>query len=117
LFILWIYNLLPFPPCICHRISITFRKMDEAKRPVGFVPEPDLQGIQPLSYELDKTRKLNSPKSEPYVKRRPYGKEGQVEGRRYPEDGSQSESRYSSRNRWPAANQWRTKGNMGRADG
>ncbi|KAL9393940.1 hypothetical protein Peur_013225 [Populus x canadensis] len=99
------------------RISITFRKMDEAKRPIGFVPEPDLQGIQPLSYELDKTRKLNSPKSEPYVKRRPYGKEGQVEGRRYPEDGSQSESRYSSRNRWPAANQWRTKGNMGRADG
>ncbi|KAF8101124.1 hypothetical protein N665_0210s0059 [Sinapis alba] len=33
------------------RISITFRKMDESKRPVGFTPEPDLQGIKPLPYE------------------------------------------------------------------
>ncbi|KFK36051.1 hypothetical protein AALP_AA4G071500 [Arabis alpina] len=34
------------------RISITFRKMNESKRPVWFTPEPDLQGIQPLPYEL-----------------------------------------------------------------
>jgi alkylated DNA repair dioxygenase AlkB len=34
------------------RISITFRKMDESKRPVWFTPEPDLQGLQPLPYEL-----------------------------------------------------------------
>ncbi|CAI9276464.1 unnamed protein product [Lactuca saligna] len=33
------------------RISITFRKMDESKWPGGFVPEPDLQGLEPLSYE------------------------------------------------------------------
>ncbi|KAI5393613.1 RNA demethylase ALKBH9B [Lathyrus oleraceus] len=33
------------------RISITFRRMDESKRPSGHVPEPDLQGIQPLAYE------------------------------------------------------------------
>ncbi|KFK30240.1 hypothetical protein AALP_AA7G235700 [Arabis alpina] len=33
------------------RISITFRKMDDSKRPVGFTPEPDLQGIKPLPYE------------------------------------------------------------------
>ncbi|XP_010446824.1 PREDICTED: uncharacterized protein LOC104729570 [Camelina sativa] len=33
------------------RISITFRKMDESKRPVGFTLEPDLQGIKPLPYE------------------------------------------------------------------
>ncbi|KAG2240768.1 hypothetical protein Bca52824_090513 [Brassica carinata] len=33
------------------RISITFRKMDESKRPVGFTPDPDLQGIKPLPYE------------------------------------------------------------------
>ncbi|VVB10073.1 unnamed protein product [Arabis nemorensis] len=33
------------------RISITFRKMDESKRPVGFTPEPALQGIKPLPYE------------------------------------------------------------------
>lgn len=25
--------------------------MDESKRPVGFIPEPDLQGIKPLPYE------------------------------------------------------------------
>lgn len=28
--------------------------MDERKRPRGFVPEPDLQGIQPLTYDLNK---------------------------------------------------------------
>ncbi|KAL1215564.1 RNA demethylase ALKBH9B [Cardamine amara subsp. amara] len=33
------------------RISITFRKMDESKRPVGFIPEPDLQEVKPLPYE------------------------------------------------------------------
>lgn len=27
----------------CRRISITFRRMDESKRPVGFAPEPDLE--------------------------------------------------------------------------
>ncbi|XP_071702253.1 RNA demethylase ALKBH9B-like [Rutidosis leptorrhynchoides] len=36
------------------RISITFRKMDETKWPNGFVPEPDLQGLEPLSYDADK---------------------------------------------------------------
>jgi len=35
-----------------HRISITFRKMDESKWPVWYTPEPYLQGIQPLTYEL-----------------------------------------------------------------
>lgn len=35
------------------RISITFRKMDTSKRPFWYVPEPDLQGIQPLAYEAD----------------------------------------------------------------
>ncbi|KAJ6398346.1 hypothetical protein OIU77_019196 [Salix suchowensis] len=99
------------------RISITFRKMDEAKRPVGFVLEPDLQEIQPLSFELDETRQLSTPKSELYVKRRPYGKEGMVEGRRYAENGSQPEPRHSSRNRWGVANQRRIRENMGRADG
>ncbi|CAN8327950.1 unnamed protein product [Cochlearia groenlandica] len=39
------------PPVPTKRISITFRKMDESKRPVGFTPEPDLQGIKPLPYE------------------------------------------------------------------
>ncbi|PON39183.1 Alpha-ketoglutarate-dependent dioxygenase AlkB-like [Parasponia andersonii] len=48
------------------RISITFRRMDESKRPVGYAPEPDLQGIQPLSYDLERT---NGPKSERHRKR------------------------------------------------
>lgn len=30
--------------------------MDEAKHPVGFVPEPDLQGVKPLVYESDKPK-------------------------------------------------------------
>ena len=33
------------------RILIIFRRMDEARRPLGFQPEPDLQGIQPLAQE------------------------------------------------------------------
>ncbi|XP_020113100.1 uncharacterized protein LOC109727393 [Ananas comosus] len=33
------------------RISITFRKMDETKRPIEFIPEPDLQNIVPLPYD------------------------------------------------------------------
>lgn len=41
------------------RISITFRKMDESKWPIGFVPEPDLQGLQPLSYEEDRSKHSN----------------------------------------------------------
>lgn len=41
------------PAVSSKRISITFRKMDEFKWPIGFVPEPDLQGLQPLSYETD----------------------------------------------------------------
>ncbi|CAI9110920.1 OLC1v1011028C1 [Oldenlandia corymbosa var. corymbosa] len=44
------------------RISITFRKMDESKWPIGYVPEPDLQGLQPLPYEVDSSKKIDSPK-------------------------------------------------------
>nr|XP_023871387.1 uncharacterized protein LOC111983978 [Quercus suber]POE87187.1 rna demethylase alkbh5 [Quercus suber] len=51
------------------RISITFRRMDESKRPTGFVPVPDLQGIQPLSYEEDKAQKLNASKPEYHMKK------------------------------------------------
>ncbi|XP_010548289.1 PREDICTED: uncharacterized protein LOC104819751 [Tarenaya hassleriana] len=48
------------PAVPTNRISITFRRMDESKRPAGFVPEPDLQGIQPLPYEPNATSSLNS---------------------------------------------------------
>ncbi|KAK1439196.1 hypothetical protein QVD17_05012 [Tagetes erecta] len=43
------------------RISITFRKMDELKWPAGFIPEPDLQGIEPLVYESDKPKGGSNP--------------------------------------------------------
>ncbi|KAL6582693.1 RNA demethylase alkbh9b [Orobanche minor] len=42
------------------RISITFRKMDDSKRPSGYVTEPDLQGLQPLSDDVDNWKKYNS---------------------------------------------------------
>ncbi|KAL6551965.1 hypothetical protein OROGR_008119 [Orobanche gracilis] len=42
------------------RISITFRKMDDSKRPFGYVTEPDLQGLQPLSDDVDNLKKYNS---------------------------------------------------------
>lgn len=44
------------------RISITFRKMGESKRPLGYVPDPDLQGLQPLSYEVDRFKKPKTPR-------------------------------------------------------
>ncbi|XP_057499795.1 RNA demethylase ALKBH9B-like isoform X1 [Actinidia eriantha] len=47
------------------RISITFRKMDESKRPIGFLPEPDLQGLQPLSYETEPSKRSTPSKSKP----------------------------------------------------
>ncbi|KAG7552569.1 Oxoglutarate/iron-dependent dioxygenase [Arabidopsis thaliana x Arabidopsis arenosa] len=37
------------------RISITFRKMDESKRPIWFTLEPNLQGIEPLPLELNRS--------------------------------------------------------------
>lgn len=40
--------------------------MDESKRPVDYAPEPDLQGIQPLSYDVENT---NGPKAERHRKR------------------------------------------------
>lgn len=48
--------------------------MDESKWPTGFVPEPDLQGLQPLSYEEEgskhsKTLKSNIPMNRQAAKR------------------------------------------------
>ncbi|CAA7391346.1 unnamed protein product [Spirodela intermedia] len=45
------------------RISITFRRIDEAKRPFSFQPEPDLQAIQPLSYDTNASKKKPSRRS------------------------------------------------------
>ncbi|KAK7383420.1 hypothetical protein VNO78_29099 [Psophocarpus tetragonolobus] len=51
------------------RISITFRKMDPSKRPFGYVPEPDLQGIQPLAYEVEQEKKSSGHRSNHHTKR------------------------------------------------
>lgn len=48
------------PAVPTRRISITFRRMDESKRPKDYVPEPDLQGIQPLQYEAERSKRSNS---------------------------------------------------------
>ncbi|CAL0332209.1 unnamed protein product [Lupinus luteus] len=36
--------------------------MDESKRPIDYVPEPDLQGIQPLVYEVEKKKRSTGPR-------------------------------------------------------
>lgn len=53
------------------RISITFRKMDESKHPLHFVPEPDLQGLEPLrdDNEEDKSNKHNGSRSIHYSRK------------------------------------------------
>ncbi|XP_059652876.1 RNA demethylase ALKBH9B-like [Cornus florida] len=88
------------------RISITFRKMDKSKWPIGFVPEPDLQGLQPLSYEDSRPKSLNPSKSKLLVNRQEERRvsEGRRENRRDQARGSwteignmQSEPHYSTR--------------------
>ncbi|XP_027330749.1 RNA demethylase ALKBH9B-like isoform X2 [Abrus precatorius] len=51
------------------RISITFRRMDVSKRPNGYVPEPDLQGIQPLVYEFEQEKKSSGHRPNRHLKR------------------------------------------------
>ncbi|ERM98863.1 hypothetical protein AMTR_s00220p00028550 [Amborella trichopoda] len=45
------------------RISITFKKMDNRRLPFSFVPEPDLQTIQPLPYNTKGSRSRRPQKS------------------------------------------------------
>ncbi|XP_041016623.1 RNA demethylase ALKBH9B-like [Juglans microcarpa x Juglans regia] len=56
------------PPVPTARISITFRRMDDSKRPIGYVTEPDLQDIQQLPYVVDRRnyRLNNCPRPEYY---------------------------------------------------
>ncbi|KAG6397583.1 hypothetical protein SASPL_143752 [Salvia splendens] len=61
------------------RISITFRRMDDTKRPMGYTPEPDLQGLQPLMDEEERSSKDNASKRQTYFEkasrwRRTYGR-------------------------------------------
>ncbi|XP_068645872.1 RNA demethylase ALKBH9B isoform X2 [Aristolochia californica] len=90
------------------RISITFRKMDGSKRPSGFVPEPDLQGLQPLSYNLDNKPKRWRPSKQLGNEKRGLVIERNWEGERRsmnkttglePESSSRNGSQYSNKPR------------------
>ncbi|KAJ8771043.1 hypothetical protein K2173_023368 [Erythroxylum novogranatense] len=88
------------------RISITFRKMDETKQPIGFSPDQDLEGIQPFSYEVDNIKTSNFHKFEHHVKRQPVRKETRM---RDLTEISVSERQYSSRSGRGSANSRRIK--------
>ncbi|XP_022751455.1 uncharacterized protein LOC111300097 isoform X2 [Durio zibethinus] len=95
------------------RISITFRKMDELKRPIGYAPEPDLQEIEPLSYDAEKPKRLNSPKTDRHVKRQPFRREGKKEAWGLTESNERWEPRSSTRTRRDPANKRRIPVNQG----
>lgn len=87
------------------RISITFRRMDENKRPHGYMPEPDLQGLEPLCYDTE-TKDNSSPNqhSGRQTNRRGY----KPDSRRF------EEPRYSSHNQHgPSRGGFRTRVNRG----
>ncbi|KAI3989482.1 hypothetical protein MKX01_022757 [Papaver californicum] len=116
------------PAVPCKRISITFRKMDEGKRPLGFVPEPDLQGILPLPYKSDESNVLTlQVKSALSAKQQPVTREGGdsnlsekrdgILGRSPTEVGSHSEPRQTIRgthsdNGGSHVEPWRTRGTL-----
>ncbi|KAG6392681.1 hypothetical protein SASPL_146905 [Salvia splendens] len=99
------------PAVPSRRISITFRRMDETKRPIEYTPEPDLQGLQPLLDEEERFRKDNSSRNR-RVSRRP------ADGREYRIDrgrGLASENpnpRYSGRTRQGPPNRRRFQSNL-----
>ncbi|PHT56504.1 hypothetical protein CQW23_04990 [Capsicum baccatum] len=85
------------------RISITFRRMDESKRPTGYVPMPDLQGLQPLSYEADTQKKSSSSRPVFSSRKQPVRQEESMERVNMPMR-RHSEPRYTGRYRRGAAN-------------
>ncbi|KAJ4714227.1 oxidoreductase, 2OG-Fe(II) oxygenase family protein [Melia azedarach] len=93
------------------RISITFRRMDESKRPAGFVPEPDLQGIEPLPYEVDNTKMSIS---DDHVKKPQVRRGAKTEAMLFAErSDTRSQSHYTPRFRRGPASKQRTRGNLG----
>lgn len=53
--------------------------MDESKRPSGFVPEPDLQGLQPLPDEVDRSNKYNASRPRRFSRKTADGREDRVD--------------------------------------
>jgi alkylated DNA repair protein alkB family protein 5 len=102
------------PAVPAKRISITFRRMDESKWPNGYVPEPDLQGIQPLSYEVDKAKRLNAPKPERHMSKQSVRNRGNMEVRGSAErSDTYIEPRESTWSRRGPANRRRVGVNLG----
>lgn len=97
------------------RISITFRRMDESKRPIWYTPEPDLLEIQPLSYEEDNGYRSNSPRSEPRTRRQSTRRVDNLETSGPSERSYSREARYSrSEPREPRDSTWRGRGSGSR---
>lgn len=94
------------------RISITFRRMEESKRPIWYTPEPDLQEIQPLSYEKDNGYRSNSPRSEPRTRRPSTRRVDNLETSGPSERSYGREARYSRSE--PRDSTWRGRGSGSR---
>ncbi|CAK9320735.1 unnamed protein product [Citrullus colocynthis] len=78
------------------RISITFRRIDEPKRPIEYAPEPDLQGLQPLPYEASENDVPTSPVSlEREIRRQPFRRGSHMTTRG---SGNRSDTRFDQRN-------------------
>ncbi|KAK6798005.1 hypothetical protein RDI58_005707 [Solanum bulbocastanum] len=89
------------------RISITFRRMDESKRPTGYVPEHDLHGLQPLSYEADAQKKSSSSRPRVSARKQSVRQEEESMERVKMPMRRHSEPRYPGRyRRGPANRQW-----------
>ena len=87
--------------------------MDELKQPIGYAREPDLQEIEPFSYDAEKPKRLNSPKSDRHVKRQAFSREGKKEARGLTESNEQLEPQSSTWTRRGPANKRRITVNQG----
>ncbi|KAG6399797.1 hypothetical protein SASPL_141282 [Salvia splendens] len=81
------------------RISITFRRMDDTKRPMGYTPEPDLQGLQPLMDEEERSSNDNASRDGHISKRPADGGEPMVVDRGRGLASENPKSRHSGRTR------------------
>lgn len=77
--------------------------MDESKRPVGYVPEPDLQGLEPLSYEVERSKKSKDAYSRRSMRKQTARREENTDKLKISAERS-SEGRYSGRSRQRPAN-------------
>ncbi|KAK1325554.1 hypothetical protein QJS10_CPA01g02361 [Acorus calamus] len=95
------------------RISITFRRMDDRKRPIGFQPEPDLQHIQPLDYDSDSSKSLQSlERNTPALQRTPVGNTN-LNGEKEPHSSSPHTDGTQSTNGTRSKTPWNVSGNQG----